>query len=143
VIDPGGAYFRPEGRGFICGISPPDDQDPECFDFEVQHALFDDILWPTLAARVPAFEAARVENAWAGHYDVNTLDHNVILGAHPEVDNLLFANGFSGHGMQQSAAVGRALSELVAFGVYRTLDLSALGWARVLANQPLLEVNVV
>ena len=109
----------------------------------MQHALFDDILWPTLAARVPAFEAARVENAWAGHYDVNTLDHNVILGAHPEVDNLLFANGFSGHGMQQSAAVGRALSELVAFGAYRTLDLSALGWARVLANQPLLEVNVV
>ena len=143
VIDPSGAYFRPEGRGFICGISPPAEQDPECFDFEVQHALFDDILWPTLAARVPAFEAARVENAWAGHYDVNTLDHNVILGAHPEVDNLLFANGFSGHGMQQSAAVGRALSELVAFGAYRTLDLSALGWARVLANQPLLEVNVV
>ena len=143
VIDPGGAYFRPEGSGFICGISPPAEQDPECFDFEVQHALFDDILWPTLAARVPAFEAARVENAWAGHYDVNTLDHNVILGAHPEVDNLLFANGFSGHGMQQSAAVGRALSELVAFGAYRTLDLSALGWARVLANQPLLEVNVV
>jgi glycine/D-amino acid oxidase-like deaminating enzyme len=143
VIDPSGAYFRPEGRGFICGISPPAEQDPECFDFEVQHALFDDILWPTLAARVPAFEAARVENAWAGHYDVNTLDHNVILGPHPEVDNLLFANGFSGHGMQQSAAVGRALSELVAFGAYRTLDLSALGWARVLANQPLLEVNVV
>lgn len=143
VIDPGGAYFRPEGSGFICGISPPAEQDPECFDFEVQHALFDDILWPALAARVPAFEAARVENAWAGHYDVNTLDHNVILGPHPEVDNLLFANGFSGHGMQQSAAVGRALSELVSFGAYRTLDLSALGWARVLAKEPLLEVNVV
>jgi glycine/D-amino acid oxidase-like deaminating enzyme len=143
VIDPSGAYFRPEGSGFICGISPPEDQDPECFDFEVDHALFDNLLWPTLAARVPGFEAARVQNAWAGHYGVNTLDHNVILGAHPEVDNLLFANGFSGHGMQQSAAVGRALSELVAFGAYRTLDLSALGWARVLANQPLLEVNVV
>ena len=92
VIDPSGAYFRPEGDGFICGISPPDDQDPECFDFDVQHTLFDDVLWPTLAARVPAFEAARVTNAWAGHYDVNTLDHNVILGAHPKVDNLLFAN---------------------------------------------------
>ncbi len=143
VIDPSGAYFRPEGSGFICGISPPDDQDPECFDFEVQHGLFDDVLWPTLAARVPGFEAARVQNAWAGHYDVNTLDHNVILGAHPEVDNLLFANGFSGHGMQQSAAVGRALSELVTFGDYRTLDLSAMGWARVIAQRPLLEINVV
>ena len=143
VIDPSGAYFRPEGSGFICGISPPDDQDPECFDFEVQHGLFDDVLWPTLAARVPGFEAARVQNAWAGHYDVNTLDHNVILGAHPEVDNLLFANGFSGHGMQQSAAVGRALSELVTFGSYRTLDLSAMGWTRVIEQRPLLEINVV
>jgi glycine/D-amino acid oxidase-like deaminating enzyme len=143
VIDPSGAYFRPEGSGFICGISPPEDQDPESFDFEVDHTLFDKVLWPTLAARVPGFEAARVQNAWAGHYDVNTLDHNVILGAHPEVDNLLFANGFSGHGMQQSAAVGRALSELVTFGSYRTLDLSAMGWARVIEQRPLLEVNVV
>jgi hypothetical protein len=143
VIDPSGAYFRPEGSGFICGISPPEDQDPECFDFEVDHTLFDDVLWPTLAARVPGFEAARVQNAWAGHYDVNTLDHNAILGAHPDVDNLLFANGFSGHGMQQSAAVGRALSELVAYGSYRTLDLSAMGWARVIEQRPLLEVNVV
>ena len=143
VIDPSGAYFRPEGSGFICGISPTENQDPECFDFEVDHTLFDNVLWPTLAARVPGFEAARVQNAWAGHYDVNTLDHNVILGAHPEVDNLLFANGFSGHGMQQSAAVGRALSELVTFGSYRTLDLSAMGWARVIEQRPLLEVNVV
>ncbi len=143
VVDPSGAYFRPEGAGFICGISPPADQDPECFDFEVQHALFDDTLWPILAARVPGFEAARVHNAWAGHYDVNTLDHNAILGAHPEVDNLLFANGFSGHGMQHAPAVGRALSELVVHGAYRSLNLSALGWARVLENRPLLEVNVV
>lgn len=143
VIDPSGAYFRPEGNGFLCGISPPEDLDPQCFDFEVQHALFETLLWPTLAARVPAFEAARVQNAWAGHYDVNTLDHNAILGAHPEVDNLLFANGFSGHGLQHAAAVGRALAELVTFGAYRTLDLSALGWSRVLENRPLLEVNVV
>jgi FAD-dependent oxidoreductase domain-containing protein 1 len=143
VIDPSGAYFRPEGSGFICGISPTENQDPECFDFEVDHTLFDNVLWPTLAARVPGFEAARVQNAWAGHYDVNTLDHNVILGAHPKVDNLLFANGFSGHGMQQSAAVGRALSELVTFGSYRTLDLSAMGWTRVIEQRPLLEINVV
>ena len=143
VIDPSGAYFRPEGNGFICGISPPAEQDPECFDFDVQHTLFDEVLWPLLAARVPGFEAARVQNAWAGHYDVNTLDHNVILGAHPDLDNLLFANGFSGHGMQQSAAVGRALSELVTFGEYRALNLTAFGWQRVLQNRPLLEVNVV
>lgn len=143
VVDPSGAYFRPEGQGFICGISPPPEQDPECFDFDVQHALFDEVLWPILATRVPGFEAVRLKNAWAGHYDMNTLDHNLIIGAHPEVDNLLFANGFSGHGMQQSPAVGRALSELVTYGQFRTLDLSAFGWQRIIANQPLLEINVV
>lgn len=143
VIDPGGAYFRPEGQGFICGISPPEAQDPECLDYEVQYALFDEVLWPALALRVPAFEALRMQRAWAGHYDVNTLDHNMVLGAHPEVDNLLFANGFSGHGLQHAAAVGRALSELVAFGTSRSLDLSALGWGRVIDNRPLPEANVV
>jgi len=143
VIDPSGAYFRPEGEGYICGIAPPVEDDPACDDFEVQHTLFDDVLWPTLAARVPGFEALRVQRSWAGHYDMNTLDHNLILGAHPEVDNLLFANGFSGHGMQQSPAVGRALSELVTYGGFRTLDLKAFGWERVLRNQPLLEINIV
>jgi glycine/D-amino acid oxidase-like deaminating enzyme len=143
VIDPTGAYFRPEGEGFICGVAPSPEDDPECFDFEVQHTLFEEVLWPTLAARVPGFEALRVQRSWAGHYDMNALDHNVILGAHPEVDNLLFANGFSGHGMQQSPAVGRALSELVTYGSYRTLDLKVFGWERVLKNEPLHEINIV
>jgi FAD-dependent oxidoreductase domain-containing protein 1 len=107
------------------------------------HHLFEDTLWPLLAARVSGFEAARLQSAWAGHYDVNTFDHNVILGAHPDTCNLLFANGFSGHGLQQAPAVGRALSELVAFGAYRTLDLSAFGWQRVLEGRPLREINVV
>jgi glycine/D-amino acid oxidase-like deaminating enzyme len=92
---------------------------------------------------VPGFEALRVQRSWAGHYDMHVLDHNAILGAHPQVENLLFANGFSGHGLQQSPAVGRALSELVTYGAYQTLDLSAFGWERVLRNEPLFETNVV
>lgn len=143
VIDPSGAYFRPEGKGFIMGIAPPPDQDPECIDVEVQHALFDDMLWPTLAERVPAFEALRVQRSWAGHYDMNTIDHNLILGPHPDVDNLLFANGLSGHGMQQAPAIGRALSELIIDGGYRSLDLSRMGWERILENRPIIEKNVV
>lgn len=143
VIDTHGVYFRPEGRGFLCGVALPEEQDPECFDFEVQHALFDTVLWPALAHRVPGFEAARVGQPWAGHYDVNTLDHNLILGAHPALDNLLFANGFSGHGLQQSPAVGRALAELVVARRFETLDLSAFGWQRVLDGRPMREINVV
>ena len=142
VIDPAGVYFRPEGDGWLCGVAPPEAQDPACEDFEVTHALFDELIWPALAARVDGFEALRVQRAWAGHYDVNLLDHNMIIGAHPEVDNLLFANGFSGHGLQHSPAVGRALSELVCHGGYRSLDLSRLGWSRVLQQRPLREINV-
>ena len=143
VIDPTGLYFRPEGEGYLCGIAPPEAEDPECHDFEVPLAWWEERLWPALAHRVPGFEAARLLSAWAGHYDVNLLDQNVILGPHPSLPNLLFANGFSGHGLQQSPGIGRALAELALEGGFRTLDLTRLGWARVLANEPLLERNVV
>ena len=143
VIDPTGAYFRPEGEGYLCGIAPSPENDFECYDFEVQHELFEDVLWPTLAARVPGFEALRVKRSWAGHYDVNLLDQNVVVGAHPDVDNFLFANGFSGHGLQHSLGIGRALSELVTYGAYKTINLDAFGWERVLNHRPLLETNII
>ena len=143
VIDPTGAYFRPEGEGYLCGIAPSPENDFECYDFEVQHELFEDVLWPTLAARVPGFEALRVKGSWAGHYDVNLLDQNVVVGSHPDVDNFLFANGFSGHGLQHSLGIGRALSELVTYGAYQTINLDAFGWERVLNHRPLLETNII
>jgi glycine/D-amino acid oxidase-like deaminating enzyme len=145
VIDPTGLYFRPEGRGFLCGIAPAEHEDPPCAgdDFDVPPDWFEQRLWPLLAARVPGFEAARLLSSWAGHYDVNVFDHNVILGAHPELDNLLFANGFSGHGLQQAPAVGRALMELVVHRGFRSLDLSAFGWQRVIEGRPRRELNVV
>lgn len=74
---------------------------------------------------------------------MNLFDHNAIVGPHPACANLLFANGFSGHGLQQAPAVGRGVAEWIAHGGWRTLDLSPLGWARVLENRPLLEQNVI
>ncbi|WP_114811310.1 NAD(P)/FAD-dependent oxidoreductase [Paraburkholderia kururiensis] len=144
LVDPTGVYFRPEGRTYICGTSPSPDNDPDDLPLdEVDHALFDDVIWPTLAHRVPQFEALRVENCWSGYYEYNVFDHNAIIGAHPDVDNCLFANGFSGHGLQQGPATGRGVSELILHGRYTTLDLSALGFARVLENRPFVEKNVV
>src|SRR5690606_182380 len=145
VIDPSGAYFRPEGEGYIAGIAPPADQDLPCDpgDFEPQHELFESLLWPILAERVPGFESLRLVRSWAGHYDMNLLDQNLILGSFPGVDGLLFANGMSGHGMQHSPAIGRALSELVIYGGFRSLNLSRLGWERILKNDPIIEKNVV
>ncbi|HEY8245135.1 MAG TPA: FAD-binding oxidoreductase, partial [Casimicrobiaceae bacterium] len=143
VIDPTGLWFRPEGEGFIGGISPDAADDPDDAPLEVDHALFDAVLWPALAKRVPAFEALRVTNAWAGYYEMNTLDHNGIVGAHSRWANFHFANGFSGHGLQQSPAVGRGLAELIVHGRYRTLDLSPLGFGRIVAGEPIVEANVV
>lgn len=144
LIDPSGVYFRPEGRSFICGTSPSPENDPDDLPLdEVDHALFDDVIWPTLAHRVPQFEALRVQNCWSGYYEYNVLDQNAIIGYHPDVDNCIFANGFSGHGLQQGPATGRGISELILQGRYTSLDLGSLSFTRVLENRPIVEKNVV
>jgi sarcosine oxidase len=144
VIDTSGVYLRPEGQGYLCGASPrAGEPDPDSPDFEVDHALFEERIWPALARRIPAFEAIKPTGAWAGHYAYNTFDQNAILGPHPEVPNFVFANGFSGHGLQQSPAVGRAIMEVIVHGGYRTLDLSRLGFERIAAGEPVIEASVV
>lgn len=143
VIDTSGVFFRPEGEYFIGGASPPEEEDLHELPLEVDHRLFDEVLWPALAARVPAFEAIKQVNAWAGYYEYNTFDQNAVLGPHPEIGNLLFANGFSGHGIQQAPAAGRAIAELIAHGRYLSLDLSILGYSRIAAGRPVVERNVI
>ena len=144
TIDPSGVYFRPEGPAYIAGFSPRDGaDDPDTLDLTADRGPFESLVWPALAHRVPAFDRLRLLDAWAGHYEVNTLDHNAIVGPHPAVRNLLFANGFSGHGLQQAPAVGRALAEWIATGRYETLDLSSLGYERVERGEPIRELNVV
>ncbi len=144
VIDPTGIWFRPEQGRFIAGRSPwAGEPDPDEPPLEVDEAMFTDTIWPVLAARVPAFEAIRLTSAWAGYYEMNVFDHNGIVGPHPAVANAIFANGFSGHGLQHAPAIGRAVAELIADGRFCTLDLSVLGWPRVLRGEKLLERNVV
>jgi FAD-dependent oxidoreductase domain-containing protein 1 len=145
TIDPSGVYFRSEGDIFIGGASPPEAADPPATaaDFDVDHAFFEETVWPVLAARIPAFEAIRPGRAWAGHYDYNAFDQNAIVGALPGRPGLLVATGFSGHGLQQSPGVGRGLAELVVHGRYTSLDLGALRYDRIPAGQPLVEANVV
>ncbi|OQR90414.1 FAD-dependent oxidoreductase domain-containing protein [Achlya hypogyna] len=148
VVDPSGVYFRPEGCSgqFICGVSPDEADDKDCNGDDPlvpDYALFDDVIWPTIAARVPAFEAIKMVNAWAGFYDYNTFDHNAIIGLHPDRKNLYCINGFSGHGLQQSPAAGRGIAELIHDGSYTTLDLSAFSFDRIRNNQPFFEKNIV
>lgn len=154
LIDTSGVYVRPEGETsdgqmFICGVSP-DAQEDAALDWrdddpatqDVDHSWFEERIWPALATRIPAFEAIRPGRAWAGPYDMCLLDHNAIIGpAGPAGFHL--CNGFSGHGLQQSPAIGRGLAELIVEGRYVSLDLADLGWERVVEGRPLLERNVI
>ncbi|RPH39806.1 MAG: FAD-binding oxidoreductase [Burkholderiales bacterium] len=141
VIDPTGFWFRPEGRAFIGGTTPEPDEDD--LPLEPNLGEFDETLWAAFAHRVPAFEALRIERAWAGYYEMNLWDHNALLGAHPAAANLLFATGFSGHGMQQAPAAGLGVAECVLHGGWRTLDLSDLSVARLAEGRRVLEANVI
>jgi sarcosine oxidase len=144
TINPDGVYFRPEGPSWIAGYSPRNGEaDPDTLDLDVDRSEFERRVWPALAARSEAFESLRLLDAWAGHYEVNTLDHNAVIGPHPELSGFLFANGFSGHGLQQAPAVGRGLAEWIATGSYETLDLAPLGYERILRDQPIVERNVI
>lgn len=143
TVLPGGVYFRPEGRNFLCGLSPGEDEEPEQLDWEVDHAWFEERIWPVLAERVPLFEAIKVVSSWTGHYDYNALDQNAVIGPHPDMANFLFANGYSGHGLQQGPASGNAIAELIVHGEFRAIDLSRFGYGRIARNEPLFEKNVI
>ncbi len=142
TIDPVGVHVRTDGNNYLAGCPPV--HDPAAHgDFEMDHDIWEDHVWPTLANRIPAFERIKVINEWAGHYAFNTLDQNAIVGPDPEVPNFLYVNGFSGHGFQQSPAMGRAISELVTYGEYRTLDMAPMGIERVRNNEEFIERAVI
>jgi FAD-dependent oxidoreductase domain-containing protein 1 len=143
VIDPSGAWFRPEGGAFIGAIAPRAVDDMPDLPLEVDPRIWEEELWPALAKRVPAFDRLRRTGAWAGYYEVNTFDHNAILGGHPAIRNLVFANGFSGHGIQHAPAAGRAIAELIVGDRYRSLDLSVFGFGRIADGRRVEERNVI
>ena len=143
TIDPSGIHFRTDGRYYLVGAAPEID-DPVAFDdFALDHAVWETRVWPLVAARIPQFAALKLVNAWAGHYAYNALDQNAVLGPHDEVGNFFFANGFSGHGLQQAPAMGRGMAELLVYGGFRTLDLSPFCYDRIRRNQPFIEKAVI
>jgi FAD-dependent oxidoreductase domain-containing protein 1 len=143
LVDHSGFYLRPEGKHWLTAIVPDTDGPAHPDDFEPDWWLFEEMLWPRLFARAPAFDAVKVVRSWAGHYAFNTLDQNAILGRHPRFGNFYLMNGFSGHGLQQAPAVGRGIAELILTGDYQSLDLTALGFSRIEENRPFREEAIV
>ncbi|MEO1264932.1 MAG: FAD-binding oxidoreductase [Pseudomonadota bacterium] len=145
TIDPSGVHVRTDGRYYLAGCPPePGDDVAVAFDdLEMDHDIWEAKAWPAIAARIPAFERIKLINTWAGHYAYNTLDQNALVGPHPEVSNFIFMNGFSGHGFQQSPAMGRGVAELITYGAYRALDLTPLGPERIARGTPFIERAVI
>jgi glycine/D-amino acid oxidase-like deaminating enzyme len=144
TIDPSGVFVREVGGGtYMAGGHADIDPAVDLDDFAMDHDLWLDKIWPHVATRIPAFEAVRVISEWAGQYDYNTLDQNAIIGPHPEIGNFLFLNGFSGHGLQQAPAMGRAVAEWITLGTYRTLDMRELHYARIAEGRALIEAAII
>jgi len=143
TIDPSGIHVRSDGDAYMVGCTPDFDPAVDYNDFVFDQNIWEEKVWPVLAHRIPAFERIRVISRWAGHYAHNRLDQNLVVGPHDKVRNFFFANGFSGHGMQQSPAVGRGVSELIAYGEYRSLDLTPLGYDRIVRGQPFVERAII
>ena len=143
TIDPSGVHMRTDGTYYLAGCPPDDDPAVDYDDFVQDHAIWEEKVWPVLAHRVPQFERIKLVNSWAGHYAFNAFDQNAIIGRHNEVENFIFANGFSGHGFQQSPAMGRGIAELISHGEYRALDLAPFGFDRIVRNEVFVEKAVI
>ena len=144
TIDPSGVHVRENGGGtYLCGGHADEDPCVAHDDFAMDHAIWQDKIWPAIATRIPQFEAIKVQSEWAGHYAMNLFDHNAITGPHPEIGNFVFLNGFSGHGLQQSPAMGRGTAEWLTYGAYRSLDLTPFHYDRIAAAEPIPERAVI
>ncbi len=143
TIDPSGVHMRTEGPYYLAGCPPEDDRGVDYDDFSEEPHLWEGKVWPTLARRIPQFETIRLVNSWVGHYAYNRLDQNAIVGPHTEIQNFLFVNGFSGHGLQQSPAIGRGLAEWIVHGEYRSLDLTPFHYRRIKRNEPFSEKAII
>lgn len=144
VIDPSGVFVREVGGGtYMAGGHADVDPAVDFDDFAMDYGLWMEKIWPYIATRIPAFETVKVISEWAGQYDFNVLDQNAITGPHPEVTNFLFLNGFSGHGLQQSPAMGRATAEWIVHGGYRTLDLTEFHYGRIAEGRALVEGAII
>lgn len=138
-----GYYLRPEDQHWITATVPKDDGPCDINDFDPDLHLFEDVIWQQLYHRAPGFDAVKVIRHWVGHYDFNTLDQNAVLGPHPGVAGFYFMNGFSGHGLQQSPAVGRGIAEHVLTGGWQSLDLADLSVDRMIAGRAFRELAIV
>jgi FAD-dependent oxidoreductase domain-containing protein 1 len=143
VVDTDGIlYFRHEtGKTILTGRSIPDEKPG--FNFEWDRDFYMDVVWPQVAKRIPPFDTVKLIRGWAGLYAMNKADGNAIIGQLGDVQGFYGAVGFSGHGLQQSPAIGKCMSELLQFGKYQTIDLSRFSFDRFKTGNLVFEEEMI
>ena len=143
-IDPSGFHVRENGGGtYQAGGHGAYDPAVDFDDFAMDNELWETTVWPVLFNRIPQFESLKLISQWAGHYAMNTVDQNAIVGPHNIIQNFFFLNGFSGHGTQQAPAMGRATAELLTYGAFKTIDMSAFKYERLLSGDKVIEDAII
>lgn len=133
-----GVYMHRESGGMLMGLADRDE--PPSFDQSVNWDFLESVVEPAMM-RIPALEAAEVNNAWAGLYET-TPDHNAVLGPPEGVPGLMLANGFSGHGFMMAPGAGQLIAEWIVDG-RPSFDLSPLRLERFREQAALIEANVI
>ncbi len=136
-----GFYLRSEGQRILFGRSNPDE--PPGFTEGMDWDWFEQTLTVGLE-RFPWLEDTQLDRqaCWWGYYEV-TPDHNPILGRMPGVENWINVAGFSGHGVQQAAAIGRVIAEEILLGKAQSINIDPLRIDRLSRSQVKREHNIV
>ncbi|CAN5505028.1 FAD-binding oxidoreductase [soil metagenome] len=110
-------YVRPEVGGEILfgnsDLADVEVADPDNYLNRATEA-FVDITVDKVGTRFPGFTGASISSSYAGCYDI-TPDWNPVI-SRTDLDGLIVAAGFSGHGFKISPAVGRLIADLVIDG---------------------------
>ena len=110
-------YIRPEvGGDILFGNSDLADVQAADPDNYLNRATDDfvELTVDKVGTRFPGFADATITSSYAGCYDV-TPDWNPVISA-TELNGLVVAAGFSGHGFKISPAVGRLVADIVVDG---------------------------
>ncbi len=133
-----GFYFHREGPGLLFGMADPDQ--PPGLDAPTDPEWLSRVF-AVAERRCPMLLEMGIAGGWKGAYEV-TPDHNALVGESREVERLLYATGFSGHGFLQGPAVGEIVRDLV-LGHQPFVDVSPLSVERFADAAPRPEHNVI
>lgn len=88
--------------------------------------------------RVPVFKETNIARGWGGPYEISP-DNHAILGKVLELEGLILANDFSGHGFQHGPAAGMVIAKLILKGKAETIDIEPLASTRFKAGKTIKE----